>query len=396
MRIAVFSDNFYPELSGISDSIITTARELAERGHAIRFFAPKYAPRDYRKVGLPLEEQNLHERISVTRFSSFPYGGPSGQARIVIPTGLRTYLVRQFKPDIIHAHMIFGVGFEGLIASRVLQCPFIGTNHTPLTEFMKYSPVRSKWFTSLLLSYNSWYYNRCAFVSSPASEIFEEMGRYGFHAPHAVVSNPIDCSLFHPMDGDRATLKREFGLSPFTILYAGRLAPEKRIDNLLDAFAACAKNLPGATVAIVGKGPSEAMLRAHAEKLGIGDRVRFLGFLKNAEVLARAYRASEVFAIMSPAETQSIVAMQALACGIPAIGSQAWGIGEYLNKAGQLTVEPGDKEKLAEHLVTLFQNPQLRAELGAKGRAFAETISTSAIAEEWERIYEEVLARYHK
>ena len=99
MRIAIFSDNFYPELSGISDSIITTARELARRGHVIRFFAPRYAPRDYRAVNLPPEEPALHERIGISRFASLPYGGPSGQARIVVPAGFRALRVREFAPE---------------------------------------------------------------------------------------------------------------------------------------------------------------------------------------------------------------------------------------------------------------------------------------------------------
>ncbi|MBI2623073.1 MAG: glycosyltransferase [Candidatus Liptonbacteria bacterium] len=397
MRIAVFSDNFYPELSGVSDSIITAARELARRGHTIRFFVPKYAPRDYRALGFSIREPALHERISVTRFASLPYGGPSGQARIVVPTGLRTRLVREFKPDLIHTHSIFGVGLEALAAARLLHHPLVGTNHTPLAEFIKYSPIRLPWFTSLLLSYDAWYYNRCAFVSSPAAAIFKEMERYGFRAPRRAISNPIDTALFHPSAGDRNAFKRELGFAPFTILYAGRLAPEKRIDLLLEAFAARKADFPGAALAIAGKGPSEAGLRAKAEQLGIEKQVQFLGFLpKDTGALARAYRACDLFASMSPVETQSTVAMQALSSGIPAVGSDAWGIGEYLRAAGQLTVAPGDVQGLAAHFAALFKNPQLRAALGAKGRAFAETISAPAIADEWERVYENTAAEYHR
>jgi glycosyltransferase involved in cell wall biosynthesis len=395
MRIAIFSDNFYPELSGISDSIITTARELAARGHTIRFFAPRYAPRDYRALGLPEEDPQLHARISISRFSSLRYGGPSGQARIVVPTGLRTRLVRDFAPDLIHTHSIFGVGLEALLATRALRVPLVGTNHTPLTEFTRYSPIRSAWFTSLLLSYNSWYYNHCAFVSSPASAIFEEMARYGFRAPHRAISNPVDIATFRPVHGDRNKLKQEFGFSPFTILYVGRLAPEKRIDLLLEAFAARRGELSNATLAIMGKGPAERELRTMADKLGIRDRVRFLGFLKDNAALARAYGASDIFAIMSPAETQSIVAMQALAVGIPAVGVQVWGIGEYLTKAGQPTVTPGNARELAEQLVALSRDFHLRETLGEKGLHFAETISVPAIASVWEEVYEETLSRYH-
>ena len=73
MRIAIFSDNFYPELSGISDSIISLAKELSVRGHYIHFYVPYYSAANYRKIGLPLEEIVLREKIKITRFFSLPY-----------------------------------------------------------------------------------------------------------------------------------------------------------------------------------------------------------------------------------------------------------------------------------------------------------------------------------
>ncbi|MEK7193549.1 MAG: hypothetical protein AAB652_02050, partial [Patescibacteria group bacterium] len=76
MKIAVFSDNFYPELSGIADSIITTGEELAKRGHAVHFFAPRYSMANYATVNRIPKEIDPGKGAGVTRFASFPF--PTG------------------------------------------------------------------------------------------------------------------------------------------------------------------------------------------------------------------------------------------------------------------------------------------------------------------------------
>src|SRR3989344_6465229 len=145
MRIAFFSDNFYPELSGISDSIITTATELGRRGHQIRFFAPRYSTRNYSLLGLAAKEPSLGPNVSFCRFFSLPFPTGTGQGRLVVPSGWRTWAIKSFSPDILHSHLPFGVGLEGLIASKILHKPLVGTNHTPTSEFIHYSPWQPKW-----------------------------------------------------------------------------------------------------------------------------------------------------------------------------------------------------------------------------------------------------------
>ncbi len=85
MRIAIFSDQFYPELSGVVDSITAFAKELAKRGHYVHFYVPRYSALDYQKIDVHEKDSGFGEKIGITRFSSFPLASPSGQGRIVIP-----------------------------------------------------------------------------------------------------------------------------------------------------------------------------------------------------------------------------------------------------------------------------------------------------------------------
>lgn len=86
MRIAIFSDNFYPELSGISDSIIALSKELAKRGHFIDFYVPYYPKADYKLANVAEHEIDLGKNIKVHRFNSFPGKPALARAASSYPT----------------------------------------------------------------------------------------------------------------------------------------------------------------------------------------------------------------------------------------------------------------------------------------------------------------------
>lgn len=389
MRIAVFSDNFYPELSGIADSILNLAEQLAARGHCIRFYAPRYAAKDYALLGLPIAEIHPTDTIGVVRLPSIPYPTGTTQGRMVFPTGLRWRGLRGFQPDVIHVHLPFGVGLEGLMAARALGTPLVGTNHTPMTEFLRYAPIQAAWCERLGARYTAWFYGHCNFVSSPSETIFAEMEHYCFRVRHRVISNPVRLDAFYPLP-QRQLLKAKFGFSDFTILYAGRLAPEKRVDLLVRAVAGLVSEVPAVRLALLGRGSAEADLKSLCQSLRVAERMSFLGFLPNSTAVAEAYNAADVFAIASTAETQSIAAMQAMACGLPVVGVRAWGLGEYINETNGLLVNPGDGQALRQALAYLAVHPQARAQLGQGGQQFVTRFSAPAIAAEWEEIYQAV------
>jgi glycosyltransferase involved in cell wall biosynthesis len=395
MRIAIFSDNFHPELSGISDSLITSGKELARRGHVIHFYAPEYSRADYKKINLEKKEVALGDRIAITRFRSFPYPTGTGQGRVVIPTVLRSIQVGRFKPDIIHVHLPFGVGLEGLCAARILGKPLVGTDHTPIAEFARYSPIKADWLGKFLVRYNAWFYNRCHFISSPAQSIFDHMASFSIQKPHRVVPNPIDLETFRPLS-DKKFLKKKYGFSKFTVLYAGRLAPEKSIDVFIKAVALLSEKILDINAVIVGKGSAEDDLRRLAEALGVKNRIKFLGFLEKAQTFAEVYNASDVFVIASATETQSLAAMQAMASGIPVIGARAWGLAEYINQDNGILVDPYDEKAFAEKILYLFKHTLARKRLGRGGVKFVQSFSPPTVAKQWEEIYGGVIERYNQ
>ncbi|MEK7110421.1 MAG: glycosyltransferase [Patescibacteria group bacterium] len=395
MRIAIFSDNFYPEISGIADSIIRTGRELIGRGHTIAFFAPRYSEKNFRAIGRSPHEIDLGPKGTVVRLASLSFPGATGQGRVVIPLGaLRRKAIRSFCPDIIHVNLPFGVGLEGLWAARALGVPLVGTDHTPMAQFAHYSPIKAKWVERALVRYNAWFYGQCHYLTSPAKVILEELSRQGVTSPRQSLSNPIDTVAFRPVK-DRRPGKRRFDLQPFTILYVGRVAAEKKIEIIIRAIAKAAPQIPNLGFAIVGRGPDEERLRKIADNLGVAHLVKFLGFLE-AESLTAVYGACDAFAIMSTAETQSIVAMNAMAVGLPVMAAAACGLKEYVSKTTGIPIRPGDVEGLAEAILRLNAESKLREALGKAGRKFVEGFAPEAIAGKWEKIYETTIADYNR
>lgn len=388
----MFSDNFYPELSGISDSIITTGSELTRRGHTVVYYAPHYSQKDFRVTGLP-DVPTIGPGMPIHRLPSVHYKAGTGQTRAVLPLLTSLPSLIAFKPDVIHFHHIFGAGIEAVFASKILGKPLVETVHTPILEFFFYSLVQTDWMRRFTVHYDAWFYNRSDFVSSPTRTIFESMPFTDSAIPHRPVSNPINIERFRPAPAaGRGTDTKQ---RPFTILYTGRLAEEKNIHLVIRAAAAAQKDIPDLRIILVGKGAYEAELRTLVRTLGMERAVTFAGFVSDEE-LPSFYAQSDVFAIMSTAETQCIAAMQAFACGIPVIATDTWGFKDYVVPGTGYLMQPGDVEGLSEKLVFLYRHPAERKKMGAAGQKHVAQFSIPAVADTWEKIYKEVIERYNK
>ena len=196
--------------------------------------------------------------------------------------------------------------------------------------------------------------------SEGAAAVWREKGYAG---PLAVIPQfGVDASIFAPRDGGRE------GEGDFVIGYAGRLVPEKGCDLLLEAVA----GLDGAwRLVILGAGPERERLVALAGRLGIADRVSFKGWLPALELPA-FYRALDAFVLPSRSRHNWVeqfgrVLVEAMACGVPVVGSDCGEIPHVVGDAGLIFPE-GDVGVLREQLQRLMHDPGLRTALARHGR----------------------------
>lgn len=156
-----------------------------------------------------------------------------------------------------------------------------------------------------------------------------------------------------------------------TVLYAGRLVPEKGVDVLLHAFAQAVREVPDARLAIVGGGDGAASLRRLAHELGVIGSVELTGALRREE-MERRFEGAWVQAVPSRWEEPfGNVAVEAMMRGTAVVASACGGLPEIVNDKSGLLVPPGDVEALATALVRMLSAPRLAESLGAAGRAIA-------------------------
>ena len=388
MRIAFFSDNFYPELSGITDTIITTGKELKKRGHKVVYICPRYSPQDYAvgKRQYPIKKNDdTIDGMPIVRLPSMPMPlSPTGQSRFAFPIGSSFSFLDSFKPQVIHTQSPYGTGWEALRAAARYHVPLVGTNHTAIEDFVPFG------MRGIMRWYDAWYYNHCDFVTTPYAALLRRMGEKGFHKPGRAVANPAELQAFEPATPEeKSEHKRSFGLVGPVVLYAGRLGVEKRVDVVVRAIALLVKDFPTITLVATGHGAAESGLKKLAQKLGIGRRVKFTGFLSRS-TLPNVYKTADVFAMMSTSDSQSIALMQAYSSGVPAVCARARGLPDYTPKEAGFLVEPGDHKALAEKLKLLLNDSYLRERMGAAAAGYVKKFSPKKIATEWEQIYASV------
>ena len=359
-------------------------------GHEIHFFGAKYSAKDHAKANLPNKELEMGANVKFHRFWSLPFlGSPTGQSRIVVPFGLRILKYRKEKFDIVYTQSPYGMGAEAFLMSRFLGIPLIGTNHTPITEFTGYLPLSNKFFDWIGLKFVSWYYNRCEFVSAPFQGILDEMKKYGLKRPNLELSNPVDLTNFVPVSNEeKKELKKKYSLGEKVVIHTGRLAPEKQADVVIRAMAEVVKKMPEAELIITGMGSAEKDLKSLVKKLGLESSVKFFGRV-DEKTHVETYQASELFAVMSKAETQCLSMMKAMSVGLPSVAADAWALPNYLGRDEKrgFVVPVGDVSVLAEKILLLLQNPELAERMGQEAIEYVKQFSARSVAEKWQEIF---------
>ena len=176
------------------------------------------------------------------------------------------------------------------------------------------------------------------------------------------------------------------------VLFIGRLVPYKGVDVLIDAMA----SVPRATALILGDGPLRGELAARAAASGVAGRVRFLGALPDAEVVAHLH-ACDVFVLpsVSRQETFGVAQLEAMACGRPVVSTDLETGVPWVNQheVTGLVVPPGNSERLSDALGTLLSDEALRNRLGAAARERVQReFTTERMAQRTVSLYRDVLA----
>ena len=198
---------------------------------------------------------------------------------------------------------------------------------------------------------------------------------------YSVVHNGVDLERFRP-----AASRRTSQSDRIRCLAVARLVERKGLRDLIRALALLERHR--FELEIVGTGPDEQELRALAAELGVAGEVSFVGALDRSGV-ARRYRAADLFTLPSTSEAFGNVFAEALASGLPIVGTTVGGIPDLVEHGvNGLLVPPGDPAALAGAIRTLAGDPHRRMEIGRRNRLKAESLL------DWDRITARYLTVY--
>ena len=280
--------------------------------------------------------------------------------------------VRQTRPDVIHTHL-FDADLVGILTARVFgvrRC--FSTIHS--STF--FEPRRHRWrYRGLALLVSRFF---------PVSQALSDVLVQRCRVPAArvrVIRNGIDMTRFAPSHARGGAVTR----GPIIGTLA-RLIPSKGIRFLLDAMPPLLLEYPEALLLVGGGGEEQETLERQARVLGIADRVEFVGPIHDPRDF---YRRLDLFVLPSLDEAFGLVVLEAMAMGLPVIGTRVGGVPEVLTHGvnGWL-VEPGNSAQLAAGIRTLWADPALCRHAAEEGRRTAVRFDVTRVAAELQAEYE--------
>jgi glycosyltransferase involved in cell wall biosynthesis len=293
----------------------------------------------------------------------------------------------RFRPHLVHCETEFTVGWAGQRAAKRAGIPVVSSYHTNFAQYA--AAYGAGWLRAGVSRYLGRFHRRSRRVYTPSSESRKALLALGLSRVDVEVwGRGVDTSLFHP--GRRSQdLRAAFGMgSRFTLLYVGRLAPEKRVDQVVDAFRLANEVLPKGVIHLVlaGTGPLEAELRRKAPA-----GVTFLGMLDRKSRLPDLYANCDAFLFASVTETLGLVVLEAMASGLPVIATPAGGVADHLRHGENgLSCPEGNVQWMAQAIVSLAGDYALSRRLSRGARRTAERLSWEREIERLDQSYREV------
>jgi len=357
----MMADTYKPYVSGITNYIDLNKRALEKAGHEVYVFTfgdldhQDDEPRIVRSPGLPLSDTGFYLSL---RYKT--------EHKKLLQT-----------MDVVHVHHPFLSGRLALNYCRRPQIPIVFTNHT---RYDLYAQARMPLMPEevshgLLQAYMPDFCGEMDLVISPSAGMKKILRQFGVKSHIEIVPNGADLTPFlqtNPLS------RADFGFKDDDILlvYAGRIAPEKNLELLIQSFAGISQVIPNAYLLIIGSGQKDHMedIKPLPGEFGIQDRVRFLGMIPH-EQLPSYLAMCDVFVTASVTEVHPFSVIEAMGAGLPVMGIDSPGVGDSIadGESGLLAKE--DIASFTAKLTYLCLNHDLQKKFGASARIASKQYS---------------------
>ena len=375
MKILITTDWYKPVINGVVTSVLNLTEQLESRGHEVKVLTLSRNCHSYK-------EGNVIYAGSVGMGKIYP------QARVKIPVVAKEYMeeLMEWHPDLIHSQCEFSTFFLAKKIAGELNIPIVHTYHTVYEDYTHYFSPQKAWGRSLVQMMTRKLSVQVDAMIAPSEKIEHILNGYQVSCPVDVVPSGIDTEKYKKRigDGSREALREKYGIGKdeMVLVYVGRMAKEKNIEELLWYQKSVQDNVK---LVFVGDGPYRETLEMKAKEYGVEQSVIFTGMVSPKEV-ASYYQIGDLFVSASTSETQGMTYDEALAGGVPLLcrkdviteGTNGW---QYENEAMYIECIRKWRE-LNEHEKQIIRNAAVQA---------ADQFSSENLAGRVEQVYLTVL-----
>ena len=382
MKILITSDWYLPAVNGVVTSVKNLRRELEARGHEVRVLTLSQNRHSCRKDG-------------VTCLGSVAAGliYPGARLRTAL-AGKWVREIVEWGPDVVHSQCEFSTFFLARRIAEELDIPLVHTYHTVYEDYTHYFSPNVRFGKKAAAVFTRWAASHTDCLIAPTGKVRLLLQGYGVEKPIFVVPSGIDLRRFRdepdPLRGAVLRASLDIPRERTVLVFVGRLAEEKRVDELLRFRANMGPG--GVTLLLVGDGPDRKRLEGVAQSLGLAaPDVVFAGMVP-AEQVADWYQLGDLFVSASTSETQGLTYAEALAAGVPVLCRAdpcLLGVVRDEENGWQYHSE----EEFRQRLESFLAHPQNREALSRCARETGEEYSAQRFAERVEAIYLEQIER---
>ncbi len=379
MKVVIATAVYHPMINGVAVFSHNLAVGLAKRGHQVMVICPSQTGESYAKtidgvktvflksVDVKIYPDQIHAVPEKKKFLGLKWPRlfyKNGFKVSVFPAREVKEVLDKFKPDVVHVQISDPIGLSVVSYARKQGIPVVTTEHNQpevLTEPMHMPKVVQKPVNALLYDYFYHCQNKSDFVTMPTKQAIDnliyEKGKE-FKVPVAAVSNGVDLSNFKPGEPAKEIYKK-YNLDERlpTVLYIGRVDPEKKVGLVVEAFCMAEENGLKAQLMIVGDGVDRIGL---ADDLKGHKNIHFLGRVLPPD-LYELYKVGDVFVTASEIETQGIVLIEAAASGLPLVAVDKGAVAEVC-KDGEngYLCQPKNVKEISAAIVKILSNRELQ------------------------------------
>lgn len=311
MRIGLFTDTYFPQVSGVATSIETLKLELEKLGHDVFIFTA--TEKTIKKDHDP----------TIIRLPSIPFIAFTD--RRVVYSGLTSAytIAKTYHLDIIHTQTEFSVGIFGWMIARELGIPIVHTYHTHYEDYVHYIAKGRLIRPGLVKYFVRHYLKDCDAVICPSQVVRDILTSYKVKIPKYVIPTGIRLENYRQRPVSKAAinqLRLDLAIADdeIMLLSLSRISYEKNIQAVLRAMATLQEQVSTVKLVVVGDGPYLNQLKEQAQELGLAERVCFTGMV-DPNKTALYYKAADFLVSASTSETQGLTYTESLACGTPVI-----------------------------------------------------------------------------